>query len=478
MDHRPNGWRNKVFYEKRERSGRTQPNRRQSQETIVLAAWAIAMSMAGAAALATIPAQASSDSYKEGVRLYGAKQYRKALLKFFETKKEFPEDGFVCYYMGNCYMALSDRASAKQCYADAIKYGKSQPPAINGLKALIAMGELEYAKTVVPPWNYKLQCMLPGGGTMGAEEAVRSGMQTASAVQAHQSKVTNYAKREQTSSTSSTSSIDTSLPSEGSFDIVNIPQIPNVTFVSGAINGRPVKAMRFDTGAEMCLFGKNHLADYGIQPPSGPATSEVRGVGGSQDAWRMNVDLKVGNIERRNFTITVQNVMNSPPLLGQTFFKDYQCQVDKRAGKIRLVRSDVYSRSASAASHFQSQQSVPFTKEGNLLVVEVEVNGRRTKMVLDTGADETQFTKEQLQAASVVIPQNAQQSESRGVGGATTALVFPVSRMRMGPIAKDNYPIRVLGTAHMPYPLLGQSFFGDWRYSIDNVNNQIKFHGH
>lgn len=436
---------------------------------LVVAGMTIALS--GAVA----PADAQSKPYMDGCRLYAARQYKAALLKFQETLKDYPEDGNTYYYMGACYQQLRDNNSAKRCYTEAVKWGRSQPPAVNALKALLAM-DVEYAKSVVPAWNWKLQRMLPGGGRFGNPDGTGPMPDaTASSQIASRSTVTSYGGGQSSSSPSHTVS-DSSLPAEGKFDIVDNPVGDNMSYVKGAINGKNVPHMLFDTGAEIVLFGRNQLEELGITPPSGPATSVVKGVGGQQEAWNMLVTLRVGNIERRNFKITVQQNMTGFPLLGQSFFKDYQCQVDKLGRQIRLVRNDVYSRSASVASSFSARDVVPFTRQGNLMVVQVQINGRTIPMCLDTGATNTQFTKEQLAQANVTIPANAEVGQSHGVGGSTSTLIFPVSRVKMGPIEKSQFPIQVVATAVMPYPLLGQDFFGDRRFSIDSINNAIKFH--
>lgn len=429
-----------------------------------------------ASGFAMQPANAVSTDFIEGTQLYHRKQYRAAIAKFQATLRSYPGDGSCYYYIGACYQNLRDIPNAKANYAEAIKYGKSQPPGENALKALLAI-DVEYAKSVVPAWNWKLQKMLPGGGRFGNPDGTGP-MTTASSSSSSASsanRVQSYSRSVASSSTQSAA--DASLPANGKIPIVDNPFGNNMTYVTGYLNGKKVDHMLFDTGAEMVLFGRNHLRDLGIPEPTGPATSTVKGVGGSQDAWRMQVDLQVGNIQRRNFTITVQQQMNAAPLLGQNFYKDYQCQVDKPGRQIVLTRSDVYKNSMASATPYGNVNNVPFTRQGNLVVVQVEINGRRVPMVLDTGADKTQFTKEQLAQAAITIPQDVTVGAMNGVGGQTTSVMFPVSRVKMGPIDKSNFPITVVQQAHMPYPLLGQDFFGDYRYSIDTVNNAIKFQG-
>lgn len=441
---------------------------------VLLLGLALAGTSSGFISLLPCHSQANTD-YLEGTRLYASKQYRAALVKFQQTLKAYPNDGSTYYYMGVCYQQLRDTANAKRCYAEAIKHGKSQPPGVNALKALLAI-DPEYAKSVVPPWNWKLQQMLPGGGRFGNQPGggVSQSTSSSSSSSGSSNRVVSYAH---SGSSSVSSAAQSSLPANGVFQIVDYPGNNNMTYVSATVNGRKIEHMLFDTGAEMVLFGRNHLQEYGIPLPSGPPTSEVRGVGGTQQAWRMQVDLKVGNIERRNFTITVQESMNAPPLLGQSFYKDYQCQIDKPGRQIRLTRSDVYKSSIASATPYGNPNNVPFTRQGNLMIVQVQINGRDTPMVMDTGASNTQFTKEQLQRINVSIPDDVVIGQARGIGGTTATVQFPVSRVKMGPVDKSNFPIQVVQKAAMPYPLLGQDFFGDWRYSIDTVNNAIKFQG-
>lgn len=52
---------------------------------------------------------------------------------------------------------------------------------------------------------------------------------------------------------------------------------------------------------------------------------------------------------------------------------------------------------------------------------------------------------------------------------------FPVSSIKVGPIEKRDIMIGVPETAHMPHPLLGQSFFNDWQYTIDYQASVIRF---
>jgi hypothetical protein len=59
-----------------------------------------------------------------------------------------------------------------------------------------------------------------------------------------------------------------------------------------------------------------------------------------------------------------------------------------------------------------------------------------------------------------------------GVGAASQILVYNVDSIALGPVVKRNISIWVGGDG---FNLLGQNFFGDQRYVIDNDKNVIHF---
>jgi clan AA aspartic protease (TIGR02281 family) len=240
--------------------------------------------------------------------------------------------------------------------------------------------------------------------------------------------------------------------------------------VDGEVNNRSIK-MVFDTGAETCVFGKNHLQQLGITPPSGPPDGMASGVGsaGVVKTWNMKTTLKVGGITRRNFPVTVQEVLPTDPLLGQTFFSDYTYVIDNGAHSI------AFHKRGHSASTTNNAYAVPFTREGKEMIVNVEVNGKGCPMIFDTGAEGTAFSADQVRKLGISIPDDAETQMSTGIGGTTTGVAFNVERMKLGPIEKRNIKIGVVDASNMPRPLLGQNFYGDWQYTIDNSAKMIHF---
>jgi len=413
-------------------------------------------------------AEAQSVDYMQGQKLFAQGNYKAALAAFTKAQKEYSTDGNVYYYMGVCYYRLRDINNAKDCYSKAIKYGRSQPPGKAALKALLPI-DPDLARRSIPNGVQGLLDMLPGGAA-GAQTSAQSTVtmhNTSTPSTRPQASTTTYV-----ASSSGPSSDLASLPREARLYFDGEPDQNGMVYVKANVNGRPIR-MLFDTGAAVVLLGKNHLKELGIPGPSGPATGYVMGVGGSHvPSWNMNVDLKVGSIERRNFKITVQDSLEHP-LLGQPFYKDFQYQIDKQGKQIALIRNDSYARTSTTASNYYD---VPFTRKSGLVVVDVQINGKRAPMIFDTGCTQTTFLPQHLGAFNLEVPADAQTSGSQGIGGVTKTRLFPVGRVRLGPVEKSNFPISVAETGAFEYPLLGQDFFGDWRYSIDNANNVIKFH--
>jgi predicted aspartyl protease len=252
-----------------------------------------------------------------------------------------------------------------------------------------------------------------------------------------------------------------------------------VLFINAYINNRPIR-MIFDTGAEIVAIGKNHLREMQLPAPEGKPIGMASGVGstGGVAVWDMPMSVKVGTIDRQNFHVAVQETMPTPPLLGQSFFHDFEYTIDysnpeKDRGMILFTKKG--SSYATAKGSGQSGYSVPFCQDGNNLVVNVDVNGHMYPMYFDTGASTCTFSEKQLKDLNIRIPEEAAYEQHVGIGGTTMGRGFTVPRMRLGPIEKINMPISVTQSSNMLHPLLGQSFYGDWQYTIDNDAHVIRF---
>lgn len=267
---------------------------------------------------------------------------------------------------------------------------------------------------------------------------------------------------------------------------VEFERAGNSLLVGASIKGQPFKAI-FDTGAEACCFTKPQLKALGVPEPTGAPDGKVAGVGTTDSipVWRAKVDLSVGKIERKNFPILVSSMPLHAPLLGQTFYRGYEYTIDNQNKAILFKRTDgpapvahPGTRQAAPAATVSSSgnyvYTVPFTFEGESIIVNVQVQGKETPMIFDTGADYSLFTPEILSTLGInkiqAVPVSVQ-----GVGGSARSFMTRLDSMKLGPIDKTNVHVLVTEQAGTNRALLGQNFFKDWYYTIDRTSRTIKF---
>ena len=111
----------------------------------------------------------------------------------------------------------------------------------------------------------------------------------------------------------------------------------NLILVNGSINHKPV-TMIFDTGAAGCLFSKATLKSLGIRIPANLQAATVAGVGTNKqtEAWIMPVDLKLGSIERRQFSVHINDNPLNYPLLGVNFLQGFEYTINTNSNIIQF----------------------------------------------------------------------------------------------------------------------------------------------
>lgn len=116
-----------------------------------------------------------------------------------------------------------------------------------------------------------------------------------------------------------------------------------------------------------------------------------------------------------------------------------------------------------------------YTLENNSFILDAYVNGRPIKMLFDTGAEDCAFGKDNLAAAGVAGPTGKPTGTAHGVGdgGAQATWNMRVD-LKVGTIERKNFEIGVQENMNGE-PLLGQTFFQDFTYTIDNGAHSIHF---
>lgn len=239
-------------------------------------------------------------------------------------------------------------------------------------------------------------------------------------------------------------------------------------FVRLYLNGRPVEVM-FDTGAEACMISKKQLASLGVSyQPTGNMTA-VSGVGSATlPAEVISFETGLGDIVKSCPFLVVSDY-SIEPLLGQSFFKDYQYQIDGAAGVIRFSKAG----SQSARGGYDAIE-VPYQTMGQEMIVKAKVDGHEVPMFFDTGAFSNLFPLGLWIRMGMSIPRDAVPMQTGGVGGNAIGYKFKVNRLELGAVGKSQVDV-VVSDTKIPFPLLGQDFFRDRQFTIDTEKHVIRF---
>ncbi|MBY0547134.1 MAG: retroviral-like aspartic protease family protein [Candidatus Obscuribacterales bacterium] len=365
-----------------------------------------------------VPAQAA-DSFSDGVTLFNQKKYSEAQ-KQFDTSLTSGRTARKLYYAALARLYQGDHFNGKRLMREIVTTFPQSAEATHATSYLSA-------------------------GTSGSTTAssARTGSQT----------------------TGSASDDNPNLP-----DQVIIPFSKGLgghLYVTGTVNGRSMQ-MLFDTGAESCAFGQNHLDAAGITE-KGEFAGYAQGVGGHVKVSQMTAEIQVSNLKRK-IPIIVQQKLSAPPLLGETFYEGYAYDIDNSAAIIRFTKKG--TRNAGSVGF--DTIDVPYTLAGRNMMVTIEVDGRPIAACFDTGAAGVVFGSVDAARCGLQIPEDARLVQSGGIGGTVPSAAFNVRTIRMGSIQKSNFPVRVL-MGSLPYPLVGQTFFGDRKFVIDQEKRVIRF---
>jgi predicted aspartyl protease len=397
------------------------------------------------ASLLQVSALAANPEFTLGVSSYKKRDYASANQHFDNALKQNRNDYNSLYYKALCLAQLGKTTEAKYIYAVLIKSFPSTDAARN---AEAAMAYLD------PTYLRQLRGQSAPAGSTSSTASISSSLQSYGG-----------------GGGSSGGSAYGELVGSATPSTVYFENLGNNLLVQALINNRKVP-MLFDSGAAGCTIGLEQMKELGLKPPEGPPTGRAGGVGDGHTTgtWQMNVSIKVGTIEKRNFPLMVIENSSVPALLGQTFFREYTYSIDNAAKSIRFKPKQA---GGTATARGNDGSGIPFTREGNHIIIDVAFNGKTIPCYLDTGAGETLLSIYHCKQIGLNIPEDAENSMSQGVAGISVNKTFPVSRVSCGPISKNDLTVSVTKNP-LPHPLLGQNFFGNLRYEVDDENHLIR----
>ncbi|HNB21545.1 MAG TPA: retroviral-like aspartic protease family protein [Candidatus Melainabacteria bacterium] len=382
-----------------------------------------------ALALLTLNKAFAADSVAQAYKLYQEKRYKEAAQMFeFFASTPMPDPN-VCYYAALSNQAAGNTSKAKTFYKQVVYLSPNSTIA-------------QYAQSV-------LRKLEPGSQYAGSAA------------------VPALSGRAEPAYKSSSGDGTVSGPDEGA---VYYRESNNQIWVPVEINNRSIE-MELDTGAPSIFVGKNQLEKVGLRPPEGNAYGVTGGSSNSnvQSFWIMPANVRVGPFSLNNTPVKVVSNNYASPLLGQAFLQFFDYTVDQSAKCIRFKRKGSGTSTAARQGY-----PVPFIfqEAGNRIIVDVELNGKKYPMMLDTGNSACTVSFMSVQQATSYgcrPPADATIGTHHGVSGSGRVLEFTATRIKLGPIDKSN--VRVSANMDSPddaeAPLLGHDFFEGWQYNID-----------
>jgi len=373
------------------------------------------LSLSALIALQLSISAAAAGPFEDGCKQYQARQYQLALSSF---ARQQPQTAESCYYQGLCHHALGNYKNAKDFYRQVT---------------------LSFPNSVA---SKLAQQALSNAASAGTTRAVNQNTDT----------------RTRDLSSTSASGQNYNDPAE-----IRVPFTlhDRDIMIDCYINNRKL-SMCLDTGAPDCWIGTNHLQEIGISPPTGAYKMMQSQLGDDTNHkyWTSNYDFKMELINRPKFEFLVQENREGPALIGQTFLKAFQYTIDYGAKQIHF-KPLAQIRTANRAA--PSTVAVPFKRGDSYMELQATINGKPCKVLFDTGAPDVVMTSADCKKYGITV---------EGYGSNKTAVA---SRIVMGPIDKRDVPISVLDSENMSDPLLGQSFYKEWQYTIDDQRQVMHF---
>jgi predicted aspartyl protease len=397
-----------------------------------------------APATSAAPAPAATDKRSQAIALYNAKDYRGAAQLLDDYLTVNSRDPYAAYYAALANQQIGNSAKSRLYYRQV--FTLSPTSQIGG-----------YARSILLKLDPSFAASQASAPSSGASRASAGPAQGAAPQ-------------------TGTPAFDPSLPSECR---VHYEKASSRIVLDTFIDGRQIKMM-FDTGAPDVCIGKNQLTEIGAPLPSGPPAGTTGGSTNTAEVpyWNMKANIKVGQIERKGVNLVVLENNSADPLLGQEFFKNFDSTIDQGAGEIVFRQKALASKGGS----IRNAVSVPFEfrAAGNRIIVQVTINGKSGQMMFDSGNTASAvsfFNRGEAAKFGLKIPDDAAIGHHTGIGGSSSCLIFPVSRMQLGPIDRSNVEVSVNdgGINEEGLPLLGQPFWQGYQYTIDYDKKLIHF---
>lgn len=385
---------------------------------------------------------ASDDkAFADGIKAYKECRYRAAANKFQEAFEKGNGSPEVYLYWAHSLAGCGEKGKAIKKYQDTATVFKGLPPEKVALQCVKRLDPYNQHKNVNP--------------TEGIAEIPK--------VQPKKAKGSVEERPEDTATKpDDPNDLDDVLPEEEHvFYSKDLGQKP---VVKGFINGKPYNLV-IDTGAYRVVVGKRALSSLNIKVPSDAPKSYSYGAGGKFYHWTMPLEISVGKIKRKLKVHVSEN--DDFVCLGQPFLRNLVYHMDNSRGLLIFHNNSEKAKKQLALDTIE----IPFhMKDGNMMV-DIKVEGKPLEANFDTGAPCIMLAYDKAKEYGLLSNKDVGRTTIQGFDGKqSVALYCVVDTVDLGPIRKSKILVFVGGTT-----VIGQTFFSDKRYVIDNEKKVIRF---
>jgi len=247
------------------------------------------------------------------------------------------------------------------------------------------------------------------------------------------------------------------------------------------INGSTPTTGVVDTAATFAMVDSNVAIRSGVIPPGDdPRMVNILGVNGQRDYPVVHLDsVKAGNVSLIALAAAYNDDINVPGMVGNVLpasaFPGDVLEFDFEAGTITAYdgRPDVSKRRYS--------DKLAYDVEGGLIFVEVQINGRKGRALIDTGASLSYVNSTFAKRASMRRNDELTRLILGATGDKEKAWVVSVRRVRLADffverphlLVSDPVLLEKLGLADEPIMVLGLDFLSRFRLQFDRRNQKL-----
>lgn len=383
------------------------------------------------------PAAFADEYYEKGLQLFQKKQYAASRPYFDKAAENAPWDSNAYYYQALTAQYCRDWKAAKTLWGRVIERFPGTAAAANATAVMKTLDPSYFRQKRTGSASQKF-------GDLGTPDAAP---QAASASAAGDS-----------GANALLAAVQFTAPSQVR---VPITRVDNRVMLDAQINNRSLK-VEFNSSSS--LITPKDAAGLGITNPDRTAVKA---------GTRVNVPMRVGDIATRSFPLLVDDAERSR--IGDDFFRQFSYSLEP---SVLVVTKKTGSSSA------RSNYDVPFRKQGDNMLVEVTVNGRRCTMVFEKDGSEFVVPKKRAREFGLAAEETSsmdmfdvskQSGPLRGEAGFGEVKTKSVAeaKVSIGPVA--NQPMQINVDDNAKDAKIGGSVFSGWKFSVDPGANLIRF---